>query len=357
MPLLHMDTELVRSVGNQLQQIASATSQATQDMRHVLSMLQNSWHGSSSDYFSNDLHQVLLQVHELAESGTQLSRRTFAEVAEWERVDSSIKILATTTTYTDRSVPEESSSSLDWTKGGLKWGAIGADAYAAISSGAAALMGINILSGSTYPGQVIVKGSHAAKGAADLHSHLTHISALHMSGHVAKQMTKVGPLELFAPALRTGAQWIQDYQDFDGFNVDSAAAMVTDAIVITGLSIGGAVVGGVIGTYVGTGAGAIVGGAIGGLAGIVGGPPGMAAGAAAGASVGAAKGAVIGGVAGKIAGSYLADKYLIEPYLESELRNKVIDTTASGMREGLSLLEEATEEILIMGTSQPGPAF
>ena len=90
MPLLHMETDLVRSVGNQVQQTAVSLQQQTQQLNHSMQALSNAWQGPSTDVFISEIHPLLQQLQEISSVGETLNQRLQREVEEWERIANSI---------------------------------------------------------------------------------------------------------------------------------------------------------------------------------------------------------------------------------------------------------------------------
>lgn len=88
MPLLHMETELVRGVGNQLQQTAGSLQQQTQQLNNAVQNLANGWHGPSASIFVGEIQPMMQQLSRFANAGELLNQRLQREVDEWERVSS-----------------------------------------------------------------------------------------------------------------------------------------------------------------------------------------------------------------------------------------------------------------------------
>lgn len=87
MPILHMETDVVRGVGNQLQQTADLMFEHTQQLNTTIQNLSSNWQGPSADIFISDIHPVLQQLNQLFDTSTILNQRLQREVDEWEQVD------------------------------------------------------------------------------------------------------------------------------------------------------------------------------------------------------------------------------------------------------------------------------
>ncbi len=88
MPVLHMETDLVRSVGTQLQQASSSLQQQTQQLNGSVQALSNAWQGPSADIFVSEIQPLLQYLNRIALEGDTLNQRLQREVDEWERVAS-----------------------------------------------------------------------------------------------------------------------------------------------------------------------------------------------------------------------------------------------------------------------------
>ncbi len=88
MPLLHMETDLVRGVGGQLQQAAGSLTQQTQQLNVSVQTLLSAWQGNSADIFVGEISFLLQRLNEFAHVGETLNQRLQHEVDEWEQVAS-----------------------------------------------------------------------------------------------------------------------------------------------------------------------------------------------------------------------------------------------------------------------------
>jgi uncharacterized protein YukE len=88
MPILHMETELVRGVGHQLQQASNSVQQQSQQLHYSVQSLANAWHGPSADIFVIEIQPLLQQLNHFANSGDTLNQRLQREVDEWQQVGS-----------------------------------------------------------------------------------------------------------------------------------------------------------------------------------------------------------------------------------------------------------------------------
>ncbi len=86
MPILHMQTEQVRSTGQQLTQAANTLREQSQSCSRAAQALD--WQGPSRDIFVSELGQVAQSLSAAAEQGAALGVRVQREADEWEQVDS-----------------------------------------------------------------------------------------------------------------------------------------------------------------------------------------------------------------------------------------------------------------------------
>lgn len=87
MTLLHMETDLVRDTGQQVQKVTDSLNQQAQQLEQSVQTLAGSWQGSSSDTFVGEANLLLRQLSELVNNGSNLYQRLQREVDEWESVD------------------------------------------------------------------------------------------------------------------------------------------------------------------------------------------------------------------------------------------------------------------------------
>ncbi len=90
MPILHMETELVRSVGNQMQQASASMQQQTQQLNNSVQNLANAWQGPSASIFMGEIQPMMQRLNQFANTGELLNQRLQREVDEWERVGSQL---------------------------------------------------------------------------------------------------------------------------------------------------------------------------------------------------------------------------------------------------------------------------
>ncbi len=82
--VLHMDTDAVRAVGQQLAQQAETIRQQAQGL--AASMHGMNWQGPARDMLVGDFEQIQQTWLQLADRGNALSRRLEREVEEWEAI-------------------------------------------------------------------------------------------------------------------------------------------------------------------------------------------------------------------------------------------------------------------------------
>lgn len=109
MPVLHMETDLVRGVGTQLQQVASSLQQQTQQLNYSAQALSNAWQGPSADIFVSEIQPLLQYLNRIALEGDTLNQRLQREVDEWEQVSSKFGI--NNVMYVNKTTPTDASVS------------------------------------------------------------------------------------------------------------------------------------------------------------------------------------------------------------------------------------------------------
>lgn len=157
-----------------------------------------------------------------------------------------------------------------------------------------ALLGLTFREGTSYSGQVIIEGSQALKAWVGMSPHLTHTANL--PKHLAKQFANVTMIDIALTALQVGGQWVKDYRAYGADGSKLGAAVAVDTILVGSTTL--------VSSYIGHVGGAFLGGLVG--------------------PVGAAAGSIVGG----IIVNWLADKYILQPALQSEWRSQVIDNGA-----------------------------
>lgn len=88
MPVLHMETDSVRSTGQALGSAAAILADQMFDLQVSVNSLANGWQGPASDIFISEITPWLRQINQLVEEASTLRDRVFREADEWERVDS-----------------------------------------------------------------------------------------------------------------------------------------------------------------------------------------------------------------------------------------------------------------------------
>lgn len=88
MPVLHMETDSVRSTGQALGSAAAILADQMFDLQVSINSLANGWQGPASDIFVSEITPWVRQINQLVEEASTLRDRVFREADEWERVDS-----------------------------------------------------------------------------------------------------------------------------------------------------------------------------------------------------------------------------------------------------------------------------
>lgn len=325
MPILHMETEQVRSTGYQLQQAASTMQQESRQLAASIQNLLNAWQGPSATIFVGEIQPLLQQLAQFANAGELLNQRLQREVAEWEQaaIELGGNIWGLSPEERGQTPGGEIEEKLSWLADQSLWAEIGLGLYG--------LQGLSFALGSTYAEQVLVYGSRFQKELVGLGGHLTHLQGTGMSTHIFKQAGNVTAIDATLAFLQVVPQWMTNFHEYGDDPTKLAVANVVDTVAIAGVGLGAA--------YLGGAGGAKLGGVIGFA---VGGP------------VGAAAGAVVGGVAGKIIASWTADQLITEPFMESTMRldainlgTDVVKDTGSTIKDGFDAATLAIQEVAL----------
>lgn len=90
MPILHMETDTVRGVAQQLKANAVTIQAEHQNLNRSVQNLTLVWQGGSADQFSQQTQALLTQIQQVLQQGEELGNRLECEVAEWEQVAASL---------------------------------------------------------------------------------------------------------------------------------------------------------------------------------------------------------------------------------------------------------------------------
>lgn len=92
MSILHMETDVVQSLAQQLQRSSYQIEDDYYQLQTSLNRLDYAWSGTDAEWFVADMRQLLKQIDWLAEDGVRLGQRVHAEVEEWLAVDSYFQV-------------------------------------------------------------------------------------------------------------------------------------------------------------------------------------------------------------------------------------------------------------------------
>lgn len=87
MPILHLDSQSVRSTGQKLTFMSDVISGEIQRLNTRLTLMQSSWTGNSSVQFQEELSLAIGRLRRLADEAEDLNRRLQRKVDEWEEID------------------------------------------------------------------------------------------------------------------------------------------------------------------------------------------------------------------------------------------------------------------------------
>lgn len=86
MPILHMETDAVRGVAQQLKANAGTIQTEHQNLNGSVQNLTSVWQGGSADQFLQQAQALLTQIQQVLQQGDELGNRLEREVVEWEQV-------------------------------------------------------------------------------------------------------------------------------------------------------------------------------------------------------------------------------------------------------------------------------
>lgn len=198
---------------------------------------------------------------------------------------------------------------------------------------AALLLATMLRPGSTYAGQILVKGPRWLKDLAGLSPSLTHIKATNMAQHIGKFARKLpllgGVIALGKSVVAIGDVWTNNWEEYGGYAPSKrVTAMGVDAILAS-LPAVGELGGGVVGAVGGAKAGAALGTLI---------APGL----------GTAVGAVIGGALFGFAGDWLGGR------LGEAARDGIIES--GGRDRAITLIDDHIAQPVARGISEVATA-
>lgn len=87
MPVLHLDTQSVRSTGQEIRFFSDMLHHEMQRLNNRLTLIQSSWTGNASVQFQEELSVVIGRMRRLADEAEGLNRRLQRKVDEWEDID------------------------------------------------------------------------------------------------------------------------------------------------------------------------------------------------------------------------------------------------------------------------------
>lgn len=87
MPVLHLDTQSVRSTGQEIRFLSDMLHDEIQRLNNRLTLMQSSWTGNASVQFQEELSVVIGRMRRLADEAEGLNRRLQRKVDEWEDLD------------------------------------------------------------------------------------------------------------------------------------------------------------------------------------------------------------------------------------------------------------------------------
>jgi uncharacterized protein YukE len=220
MTRIHMKTEHVRETARQMNLTASRMFSEVSQLQSAIRRLDMAWDGGRSGQYIGQFRQIAGRMESQALQLETISARVSREVDEWEAADRNGSAFIGKT------------KDKTWLTGPLQW----AESLAGIlteSSKVALILGF--AKGSSYPGQLLVRGSHSIKDWAGVSKNLTHIKVTNLPKHMFKQ--KISGLDIALGVLDFTDKQIQNWANYDK-NSERAAAFGIDALFVTAKAVG-----------------------------------------------------------------------------------------------------------------------
>ena len=91
MPILHMETDMVRSTGMQLQQASVLLREQVTQISYSVQTLASAWQGPGTQIYLSELQTVVNQLNQFAITGESLNNCLKREIREWEQVGANLE--------------------------------------------------------------------------------------------------------------------------------------------------------------------------------------------------------------------------------------------------------------------------
>lgn len=304
---IRVDYLQLRSIATRFSHQANAIRQTQQRIDRSSSRLQEAWSGRGSQaFFAEMTTEVLPALSRLAEAlaraqAVTLQINQILQTAEEEAARPFRTKGMASDTSGSTAGPSPWRSIIDTARGVAE----SADTtWDVIPIPAAIALALGLQAGSTYSGQVLVRGSQLLKDLgisgrtlrelAGVSGHLNHIKAANISTHIWKMTRTMVAVEALISAgkgvIAVADVWERRGAEYASYGLSRNISAHTMDAGMASLPVAGEFLGGVGGAWLGAKTGMLVGGQIG----ILGGPGGIAVGTVAGGIIGAA----IGGFAG-----------------------------------------------------------
>jgi uncharacterized protein YukE len=223
---IRMVTEAVRQVAQGLSLGSNELEDLPSDLKNLSEGLSAAWQGGNVEHYVGEIRNLAGDLQGEIDNIGYISSRLNNEVSEWENVDSTFgKVISSIKAEVPAGKPwwetsEEKRSLvnnvMDFGKGLATIGVIS-----------------GITAGTSYAGQVIFHGGQGLKSAAGISSHLTHIKASNLPGHLLKQSSKISVIEVGMAAWEFADKGAKDWANYESGS-EKAVALGIDGLFVAG---------------------------------------------------------------------------------------------------------------------------
>lgn len=217
MTTIHMDTEVVLRLVTKIKASSNDLDNSFDEVKRACRRMD--WDRDDRDRFMQRLKNAENRWNDLLERQDQLANKLKIEIEEWREVDSGRS--------QSKSFMERFKEKIfPFTKSEL--------------TRLVSTVGIisTLKAGTTYAGQVIIKGSHKLKKSVGLFPTLNHIKATNIPKSMLKSAMKgVTPLEAGFAVIDFGDRAVKDWNNYES-GTEKATAIAVDAAFVAGKTVG-----------------------------------------------------------------------------------------------------------------------
>ncbi|MCG3146420.1 MAG: hypothetical protein HONDAALG_04486 [Gammaproteobacteria bacterium] len=230
MTRIHMDTEAVRETARLLDWTCGELYYMPPKLKNLAGSLSSAWQGGRSGHYAGELRRMGEILQREVINLQRLAIRVRNEVEEWEGADAAFGKVISDIVNT----PEK--SDVPWWKVSETLRGFVED-IGTIGSGLAisSLIG-GMAMGASYTGQVIFKGGQSLKEMAGISSHLTHIKAANLPGHLLTQSKNIQGMEILMGVWEFAEKGAKDWAQYEKGS-ERAAALSIDALFVAGTAV------------------------------------------------------------------------------------------------------------------------